>query len=238
MATNLTKRIQMLDVDRILYFYKLELPKVATPLLFHNNGPVEVLNPKTNAIDMVMTMTWQGQEYTYVNLKTDGMQLSGDGSVNSPTMTVANNINGQDGALGVLCRMYNNLKDAKLTIHMTTLEAYQAGTNQYMEQLWWISRKTLETAESIEFALDMPANHNKQQIPTRIIDDICAWAKRGQYRGEDCGYTGTKYFDARGNPVDSIALDDCGGLCSDCELRFGRGTPLPFGGFLINFMRS
>jgi len=237
MATNIAKRIQMLDVDRILYFYKLEIPNVNTPLLFHCNGPVETIDAN-NVVQYGLTMNWLGQEYTFVGIKTDGMQLSGDGSVNSPTMTVSNRIGEQDAALGVLCRMYNNLVDAKLTIYMTTVEAYEANTQQYMTQLWWVTQKTLETADYIEFALDMPANHKKQTIPTRIIDDICTWAKRGQYRGEDCGYTGTKYFDAKGNPVASLALDDCGGLCSDCTLRFGKGTPLPFGGFLINYMRN
>jgi len=237
MATNLAKRVQMLDVDRILYFYKLEIPNVNTPLLFHSNGPVETVD-ENNVVQYSDQMVWLGQSYTLVGIKTDGMELSGDGSVNSPTMTVSNKIAGQDGALAVLCRAYNNLVDAKLTIYMTTLEAYEAGTQQYMTQLWWVTQKSLETADYIEFALDMPANHKGKGIPTRIIDDICTWAKRGQYRGEDCGYTGTKYFDTKGNPVASLALDDCGGLCSDCILRFGEGSVLPFGGFLINFMRN
>lgn len=234
---DLNRSLQELDVGNILRFYTLELPSVATPLRFHSNGVTETLNTATNTIEQSGTMMWKGQPYTLVGIKTEGMTVSGDGSVNSPTLTVSNVIDGVVTALSALCRMYNNLSGAKLTIEFTTLDAYTNNTNQFKTQIWWVSQKNNETTEAIEFALDMPANFQKQKIPTRVIDDICAWAKRGQYRGEDCGYTGTKYFDEKGNPVASIALDSCGGMCSDCELRFGKGGVLPFGGFLINYMR-
>lgn len=234
---DINKTLQELDVGNILRFYTLEIPNVATPLRFHCNGVSEEYDPNTDTIEQTNVMLWQGHEYTLVGLKTDGMEISGDGSVNSPTLTVSNRIGDTDMALSALCRMYNNLSDAKLTIHLTSLEAYTSNTNQYKSQIWWIARKNNATPSAIEFTLDMPANYHRKKIPTRVIDDLCAWAKRGQYRGEDCGYTGTNYFDENGNPVDSIVLDSCGGTCADCELRFGKGTALPFGGFLINYMR-
>lgn len=236
--TNLATRIQMLDVGSILQFFKLELPNTNEKLLFHCNGVESDIDDVTQMETQNPIMVWQGENYSFVGIKTEGMRLSGDGSVNSPTLEVSNNVDGVQGAVSALCRMYRNLQNAKLTIYTTTLEAYQLGLNQYKQQFWWISQKTLDTSRSVTFALDMPANHNKKQIPTRIIDDICAWAKRGEYRGEDCGYTGTNYFDAEGNPVESIALDDCGGLCEDCQKRFGTGVPLPFGGALVSYMRK
>lgn len=236
--TNFNKRIQMLEVGSVLRFYKLEIPNVTQPLLFHCNGVSEEYEPSSDTMISVPTMDWLGETYTFVGVKLDGMKLSGDGGANSPTIEVSNVIDGVVGALSALCRLYRNLQNAKLTVYATTLEAYQLELQQYKLQYWWVTQKTLDTARSITFALDMPANHNKQQLPTRIIDDICAWAKRGQYRGEDCGYTGTNYFDAEGNPVDSITLDDCGGLCEDCQKRFGDGVALPFGGALISYMRK
>lgn len=234
---NLAKRVQLLDVGEVLQFYKLEIPNVSTPLFFHCNGVREVLNPATDKLEPQPLMTWLGDQYSFVGIRTDGMELSGDGSVNAPTLEVSDNIDGVQGAVSAMCRLYNNLHNAKLTIFFTTLEAYQLGLMQYKVQLWWITQKTLGTASSVTFALDMPANHNRKTIPTRIIDDICAWAKRGEYRGADCGYTGTKFFDEHGNPVDSIALDSCGGMCEDCSKRFGAGAALPFGGALISYMR-
>lgn len=234
---DINRQLQELNVGNILRFYTLEIPNVATPLRFHCNGVTETYNPATDTLDQSNEMSWLGQVYTLVGIKTDGMVVSGDGSVNSPTLTVANRIGDTDMALSALCRMYNNLSGAKLTMHLTSLESYTNGTNQYKTQIWWVAHKNSETPSAIEFALDMPANFNKKKIPTRVIDDLCAWAKRGQYRGEDCGYTGTRYFDENGNPVASISLDSCGGTCADCELRFGKGASLPFGGFLINYMR-
>ncbi|MOA38762.1 Phage minor tail protein L [compost metagenome] len=55
---------------------------------------------------------------------------------------------------------------------------------------------------------------------------------QGQYRGPDCGYTGTAYFDADGNPVTDPNLDECSGTVNTgCKKRFGQGGELPFGGF-------
>lgn len=233
--TDFNTRIQMLDVGEVLQFYKLEIPNVPTPLLFHCNGVTEEM--VNGVIEQMPDMTWLGDTYKFVGIKREGMRLSGDGSVNSPTIEVSNIIDGVQGALSALCRLYNNLANAKLTIYFTTKEAYDLNLMQYKTQYWWVAQKTLATDRSITFSLDMPTNHNKKQLPTRIIDDICAWAKRGEYRGEDCGYTGTRYFDEKGNPVDSIALDSCGGLCDDCVKRFGEGEPLPYGGALISYMR-
>lgn len=233
---DMNKRVQLLDVGSVLQFYKLVLPNVNTPLLFHCNGVVE-----TETADGVVMqgkdMQWLGETYKFVGIRTEGMRLSGDGSVNSPTLEVSNNIDGVQGAVSALCRLYNNLNGAKLTKYFTTLEAYEQSLPQYTTQYWWISRKTMATESTVTFDLDMPANYNKKQLPTRLIDDICAWAKRGEYRGADCGYTGTKYFNEKGEPVDSIALDSCGGLCDDCVKRFGEGEALPFGGALVSYMR-
>jgi lambda family phage minor tail protein L len=59
----------------------------------------------------------------------------------------------------------------------------------------------------------------------------CAWCLQGQYRGADCGYTGTKYFGKFGNPVDNPADDVCSGTVAGCKLRWGEDEQLPFGGF-------
>ena len=65
-----------------------------------------------------------------------------------------------------------------------------------------------------------------------------------KYRGEACGYTGTRYFDIDDNSVTTEAEDVCGHRYSSCYERFcqisERGgyinkflvKPLPFGGFL------
>ena len=66
------------------------------------------------------------------------------------------------------------------------------------------------------------------QLPRRyIVQNVCTW----RYRGGECGYTGTSYFDANDAPVGSSALDVCGKRLSSCQARFGTNNPLPYGGF-------
>ncbi|MDE1497585.1 phage minor tail protein L, partial [Xenorhabdus bovienii] len=69
-------------------------------------------------------------------------------------------------------------------------------------------------------------------LPVRQIHNVCYWCMRGWYRkGNGCSYSGNKYFDEKGNPVDDPSQDVCGGLIRDCKGRFGENEPLDFGGF-------
>ena len=63
-----------------------------------------------------------------------------------------------------------------------------------------------------------------------------------KYKGEACGYTGTKYFDIDDNEVSTEADDVCGHRHGSCKKRFAftdrhgqlivfADKPLPFGGF-------
>ncbi|MFN7050029.1 phage minor tail protein L, partial [Proteus mirabilis] len=105
--------------------------------------------------------------------------------------------------------------------------------DECFKQVYYIDRKTNEVAgESVEFELSSPFDLQGVMIPVRQIHNLCYWCMKGDYRsGNGCSYSGSKYFDERGNPVDDPALDSCGGLISDCKKRFGENEPLDFGGF-------
>lgn len=233
--TELTKRIQMLDVGAVYMFYEVDLSAWGQdePLRLHCNGIEQVLNPDTNVFEPQSQMTYRGHVYDFLAIDLEGTRLSNDGKVNVPTLRIMNNVNGQQGAVSALLEMYNGLRGAKVTFRFTTEEAYKAGTLQEFVQYWWIDRPLEEDIDRVSFELTSPLDYKRQPVPTRLIMDICTWSLRGQYRGEACGYTGDRYFDERGNPVDSIVLDVCGGTCNDCILRFGRGNPINHGGFLI-----
>ena len=65
-------------------------------------------------------------------------------------------------------------------------------------------------------------------LPRRqIVQNVCPW----QYRGAECGYTGTAYFNANDETVSSRAQDACGKRLVSCQKRFGVNAELPFGGF-------
>lgn len=224
-------------IEGQLDFFTLELTRGNQNLVlhFHNNGAQKVLNETLNRYDLVTQMQWLGQTFDFVGMSMDGIQFSDGGRVNTPTLTVSNSVNGQDGYITALCMITNNLKGAKLTRHTTLKQLYDAGNYQYYTQVWYIERKSDATGEMVKFLLKSPLDYRKQKIPTRMISNYCTWAMRGEYRGEVCGYTGTKYFDEYGNPVTDISKDVCGGLCTDCELRFGKGARLPHGGFIAAF---
>lgn len=235
--SGLLKRVQMLDVGAIYYFFEVDLSNwgIAEPLRFHCNGVRQQLDVERDAFVPIGDMYYNDKLYQFIGIDIEGIKISNDGKVNAPTLRVMNRFNDQQGAVSALLMLYDNLVGAKVTFRMTTAEAYESRTLQEETQYWWIERKLTEDINAVSFELTSPLDFKRQRVPTRLITDLCNWAMRGEYRGESCGYTGTKYFDKRGNPVDSITLDECGGTCQDCILRFGRKAELPFGGFMIAY---
>lgn len=180
---------------------------------------------------------WQGQQYDAWPCKIEGREANGDGTAVSPKLTVAN----VDGSIAALCGMYQDMKQAKVIIHETFshyLDAVNfsdgnplANPNAEMVDIWYIDSKSLATDEEVQFKLSSPVDVSGQQLPGRMMTNKCTWCLRGEYRGADCGYTGTLYFDKFGNPVTNPAQDECAGTVAACKLRQGADSKLTFGGF-------
>lgn len=171
-------------------------------------------------------ITWQGKEYTPIAITADGLEMRGDGKASAPKLTVADSLNGIHGGIGALCRLYDDFAGAKFSvIHVMG--------DDYKQQDWYVEQKTGENPSSgvLEFELSNPVDFESKKIPTRMITSFCHWAVTNQYRSESCGYTGTARFTIDGAPTDDPSQDRCGGCLADCELRFGKDKPLPFGGF-------
>jgi len=80
----------------------------------------------------------------------------------------------------------------------------------------------------VEFELSSPLDLVGVMLPRRvIIQNVCPWV----YRGAECGYAGSTYFDTNDNPVGSLGQDVCGKRLASCKARFGTNGVLPFGGF-------
>ena len=188
---------------------------------------------------------WAGREYKPVAIQTDGLEIRGDGSPSTPTLVIANNIDGINGAITAMCAFYSDFVGAELRVirvlakHLDaanfTVGNPSADSQQYTDQYWTINQKTHESLSeqdsSVAFELSTPLTAQRKMIPSRTITKYCDWAVKGKYRGESCGYTGAAMFTEDGKPTDNPALDKCGGCLSDCKLRFGEFEPLPFGGF-------
>lgn len=179
---------------------------------------------------------WQGEIFEPMALEVSGLEMRSDGKASAPTLSMANNIGGIQGAVSAYCLQFGDFAGAKLKV-ITTLakyldaENFSAGnplaSNEAKEQLWYIEQKTSENANAVTFELSNPIDFEGLKIPVRQISSYCAW----EYRSEQCGYTGTAMFTDRDEPTDNPALDKCSKRTNGCECRFGRGNVLRIGAF-------
>ena len=181
---------------------------------------------------------WQGQEYKAWPCQIEGIETATDGTSAQPTLSVAN----LDSSITALCLAYDDMLQAKVTIH-DTLAQYldaknypegnpSADPQQEKLKVFYIDAKSNETNEVVAFTLSSPMDLQGLMIPTRQLHSLCTWCIRNKYRsGDGCDYAGTRYFDKHNNPVNDPSLDECPGTLTACKLRHGEGNELPFGGF-------
>ena len=101
-------------------------------------------------------------------------------------------------------------------------------TAQYPDEIWYVDRKALETNTHIQFELTAAYDVQGVQLPGRtIIANMCPWV----YKGVECGYAGSSYWDYNNNSVANSTQDVCSKSFTSCELRFDENTESPFGGF-------
>ena len=234
--------LQKLSVTGLVTLYELDATKLGAGIMrWHGHVSFEdwqIINPDVTTVKS--DIIWQGQTYSPIPIQSDGLEMRGDGRASTPSLVLANNINGVQGAISAMCLQFDDFSGAKLTVINTLakyLDAVNFGdgnpqaANEYRKQLWYVEQKTSENASAVTFELSNPIDFEGARIPTREITSYCHWAVHGRYRGEECGYTGTAMFTEDGTPTDDPSKDKCGGRLSDCRLRFGDNNPLPFGGF-------
>lgn len=181
---------------------------------------------------------WQGKEYKAWPCQIEGIEASTDGSSAQPKLSVAN----LDSSITALCLAYDDLLQAKVTIHYTLAKYLDARNftdgnatadpTQEKVKVFYIDAKSGETNESVEFTLSSPMDLQGLMIPTRQLHSLCTWCIRNKYRtGDGCDYAGANYFDKNNNPVSDPSLDECSGTLTACKLRFGENNELSFGGF-------
>lgn len=225
-------KVRLIDIDctefggEMLRFHNYNVDYTASELAAFQAQGVDEIPPKK--------IIWQGNEYSCWPYELTGIEWDGTGKSPQPQVEVSN----IDGSISSLCLLLQNLFGAKVTEHITFQQYLPEGddpddTMEYTQN-WFITRKSGENQGSVTFELSSPADFTGQNLPRRQIYSLCHWAMNNQYRGADCGYTGTNYFTDKGVPTDNPAEDRCGGLCSDCKLRFGEENPLPFGGFIAS----
>lgn len=236
--------LQKLSVTGLVTLYELDATKLGAGI-FRWHGHVSSDSWRIiddTVIDDGATVKrdiiWQGQTYSPMPIQTDGLEVRGDGKASTPTLALANNVNGVQGAISALCLQYDDFAGARLTVINTMAKYLDAANftngnpqaaNEYRKQVWYVEQKTSENRSAVSFELSNPVDFEGARIPSREITNYCHWAVHGRYRGEECGYTGAARFTDKGVPTTDPAKDKCGGrLVSDCGARNNQDR---FGGF-------
>lgn len=198
----------------------------------------EVFESGENKVWM-RNIIWQGETFEPMALEVSGLEMRSDGKASAPTLSMANNIGGIQGAVSAYCLQFGDFAGAKLKV-ITTLAKYldaenfssgnaTANPSEKREQIWFIEQKTSENSQQVTFELSNPVDFEGLKIPTRQISNYCNW----EYRSEECGYIGSAMFTEKDEPTDNPALDRCNYRTSGCRCRENE---LHFGGFPASSM--
>lgn len=142
---------------------------------------------------------WKGQVYEPFPIEATGFELTTQGQIPQPELTIANVF----GTLGSLVNSANDLVGAKV-IRRRTLFKYldngpsPASDQEFPEDIYFIERKVAETNLTITWNLSSKIDLEGLQLPKRIItQNYCLW----RYRGPECGYAGPPVATAFDGPL-------------------------------------
>ncbi len=235
----ITTEIQKLEPSAVIELFEMDATAFGGDLLRFHAG--------TNGL--TSNVVWQGNTYTAYPIKATGFDFTGSGQLPRPKLTVAN-ITGQ---ITLLVLTYDDLLGAKITRKRTMAKYLDAvnftgGANptedttaEFPDDVFFIDRKVTENRDIVEFELAAAFDVAGVLVPHRqIIQNVCVW----RYKGTECGYNGTKYFDANDVEVATSGEDVCGKRLNSCKLRYTRSVlnpttgqyqdvqdPMPFGSF-------
>jgi len=262
------EQIKSLEPSAVIELFQLHLYKDvnnADVTTMVDNGAIELdsntsvfyYHAGTNELyaDIKFGTHSDGTEVTYsaVPCEIDGFKRTTTGTLPRPTFTIAN----ANSAMSALLQLTNseektiNILGAKVQRIRTCKKFLNAsnftgGSNATADPTavfetddsWYIDRIASENLNAISFELATKLDLTNVRLPKRQIMEYCPF----KYKGEACGYTGTKYFDIDDNSVTTEAEDVCGHRHESCKKRFGSvdsygqlivfaDKPLPFGGF-------
>ncbi|WP_213993874.1 phage minor tail protein L [Sodalis sp. dw_96] len=179
-------------------------------------------------------VVWQGETYQPYPVEASGFEVSGTGTSNRPTLTLAN----ISGLITGINQDYDDAVGAIVTrrqVYEQYLDAvnYPNGNSQADPTMESVTRYVIEQCanlqtEFVSYTLCLPSESDGALLPTRtILADVCSWV----YRSADCSYTGGPVADEFDVPTSDSSKDKCGKRLASCKLRFGSAGVLSFGGF-------
>ena len=221
--------LSVLEPNAIIELFQLHLDAT-----LHGSSDIYYFHNGVNAA-VTGNVVWNGQSYVRLPLEATGFDYSSSGSLPRPKLAVSN-IGSSITAILLSVNLItagNDLGGAKV-VRIRTLKKYldgEAGADphaKFPDEIWYVDRKSNENRAVVEFELASKFDLVGVMLPRRqVIANVCQWI----YRGGECGYTGSNYWNAQDQVVGTLALDACGKRIESCKLRFGATAELPFGSF-------
>ncbi|MTH61207.1 phage minor tail protein L [Paracoccus litorisediminis] len=185
-------------------------------------------------------ISFGGTTFTSVPIQISGMTVSGQGALQTPTLSIANT----DGLIQQIVNTWGDLEGARLTRWRTFARFLDGGTDPdgsafYGPDVFIIDRKSSDTPEQIQWELSALIDKQGVYIGRTVIRDTCLWRYRTyrpasgnfDYSKAQCPYAGSNYFDENNVATADPAKDRPARNLECCRKRFGQKAVLPFGGF-------
>ena len=232
--------LQKINPSSIIELFELELSAT-----LHGTSTTYRFHPGINDVGSGhQNIIWNGNQYTKLPIEVEGFEYNAEsGQLPRPTITVANLLGSITAILLDVntTTAGNDLTGAKFT-RIRTLARYLDNDNfdgdnpfgtpdttaEFPKEIYYVARKVSENRDVVQFELAASFDLAGVRAPKRhCSQNLCPWI----YKGSECTYSGTDYFNENDESVDDAADDVCGKKLSSCEARFGENNALPFGGF-------
>lgn len=223
--SNLTRAIQDLAPTALLELFELDLTPLGGDHFYFHCG--------TN--ELGTSVIWKSVAYIPLPVQISGIEVSGQGKLPRPTLTVSN----LDGSISALLRGMADLVTAKV-IRRRVLAGFLDAANfasgnpdadplaEWPADLYSINRKIQEDKDQIQFELVSAIDMDGHQVPAAQVLPICTYEYR---KAGECPYAGPAVAKADDTPTTDLLQDACGGRLSSCKLRFGEHGNLPSSAF-------
>ncbi|ACL61762.1 phage minor tail protein L [Methylobacterium nodulans] len=186
-------------------------------------------------------LKFRGITYTPLDVKAEGFELTGQGAMPQPKISVSNATRLMSSAT----LLYQDLIGAKLIRTRTYAQFLDDGETPdpeaaYTQDIYRFEQKTEHSKHQIVWNLAADMDQEGRELPGRlVIRDICLWpyrrwdedAQAFDYSHVKCPYNGAQCYDRFGNPTTPDKDEPSRHVATCCKVRFGADAQLPFGGF-------
>lgn len=188
-------------------------------------------------------LSFEGNLYYALGIQGEGFDLIGQGAIPTPTITVSN-VGGiltswlRETRINPNYRLEGTYVKRRVTQKRFLDGESNAGDSikELPFQVYVIEQLQEENYQTVKFKLTTPFDTDGITLPARIMSRSCPWI----YRGGECGHipktdpndpTKKLWYTINNQQTNNENEDICAKTLKACEIRFGKFSTLPFGGF-------